>query len=121
MKKKVTDADFFGLSHESMVLTHYSASTRDGFVSYADGTVKTGLKTVTVSSTTFDAERHVQETQVYDVIVIGAGFCGLIAARESSHRRLRVLLIEARDRIGGRAMATQLDGETYEMGGTWIH
>jgi hypothetical protein len=50
-----------------MVLSHYSASTRDGFVSYADGTVKTGLKTVTVSSTTFDAERDARETQVYDV------------------------------------------------------
>lgn len=101
--------------------TNYSAPTADGFISYADGTVKSGLKTVTVSSTTFDAERHAKENRIYDAIIIGAGFSGLITARELSHRGFSVLMIEARDRIGGRTMATQHDGQTYEMGGTWVH
>ena len=37
-----------------------------------------------------------------DVVVVGAGFAGLTAARELSHRGLDVLVLEARDRIGGR-------------------
>lgn len=33
----------------------------------------------------------------------------------------RTLLIEARDRLGGRTWHSTLDGFNYEMGGTWIH
>lgn len=32
-----------------------------------------------------------------------------------------VLLLEARDRIGGRTFTTEVDGHLYEMGGTWVH
>jgi lysyl oxidase-like protein 2/3/4 len=58
----------------------------------------------------------------YDVIVIGAGFAGLIAARDLSQRhKLSVLLVEARDRIGGRTWTAKVLGEEIEMGGTWVH
>ncbi|KOC08238.1 putative flavin containing amine oxidase [Aspergillus flavus AF70] len=58
----------------------------------------------------------------YDVVVIGAGFTGLIAARELSQRHdLKVLLLEARDRIGGRTWTARALGEELEMGGTWVH
>ncbi|KAF7585771.1 hypothetical protein BBP40_010144 [Aspergillus hancockii] len=58
----------------------------------------------------------------YDVIVIGAGFAGLIAARNLGQIfNLRVLLLEARDRIGGRTWTTDTLGEELEMGGTWVH
>ncbi|KAL2787107.1 hypothetical protein BJX66DRAFT_311763 [Aspergillus keveii] len=58
----------------------------------------------------------------YDVIVIGAGFAGLIAARDFSQRHnLSVLLVEARDRIGGRTWTAKVLGEEIEMGGTWVH
>jgi lysyl oxidase-like protein 2/3/4 len=58
----------------------------------------------------------------YDVIVIGAGFAGLIAARDLSQRHnLSVLLVEARDRIGGRTWTAKVLGEEIEMGGTWVH
>lgn len=58
----------------------------------------------------------------YDCIVIGAGFAGLVAARDVSQlTRARVLLIEARDRIGGRTWTARVDGENIEMGGTWVH
>lgn len=34
---------------------------------------------------------------------------------------LRVLLVEARDRIGGRSWSSNIDGYPFEMGGTWVH
>lgn len=57
----------------------------------------------------------------YDVVVVGAGFAGLIAARDLSQRHnLKVLLIEARDRIGGRTWTAKVL-EDLEMGGAWVH
>ncbi|KEF59641.1 lysyl oxidase-like protein 2/3/4 [Exophiala aquamarina CBS 119918] len=58
----------------------------------------------------------------YDVIIIGAGFAGLRAARELvRHHALSVLIIEGRDRIGGRTWTAEAFGESFEMGGTWVH
>ena len=37
-----------------------------------------------------------------DVIIIGSGAAGLAAARELSAAQLKVIVLEARDRIGGR-------------------
>jgi phytoene dehydrogenase-like protein len=34
---------------------------------------------------------------------------------------LNVLLLEARDRIGGRSWSSNIDGYPYEMGGTWVY
>lgn len=57
----------------------------------------------------------------HDVIVIGAGFAGLTAARELSQRGLTVALLEARDRIGGRTFYRQVLGRKVEVGGTCVH
>ncbi|KAM5356649.1 hypothetical protein ACJ41O_003295 [Fusarium nematophilum] len=58
----------------------------------------------------------------YDVVVIGTGLAGLIAARNLSQvANLKVLLVEGRDRIGGRTWTAKALGEEFEMGGTWIH
>ena len=57
----------------------------------------------------------------YDVIVVGAGFAGLTAARELSHAGRRVAIVEARDRIGGRTWLAQRMGLNLELGGTWVH
>jgi monoamine oxidase len=57
----------------------------------------------------------------FDVIVVGAGFAGLTAARELSRRGHSVLVVEARDRIGGRTWTTERLGRTLELGGTWVH
>ncbi|KAJ4356856.1 uncharacterized protein N0V89_004893 [Didymosphaeria variabile] len=58
----------------------------------------------------------------YDVVVIGAGFAGLVAARNITQQtRARVLLLDARDRIGGRTWTAIVAGEEIEMGGTWVH
>ncbi|KAL4910837.1 hypothetical protein BDW74DRAFT_172298 [Aspergillus multicolor] len=58
----------------------------------------------------------------YDAIVIGTGYAGLIAARDISIAHgPNVLLLDARDRIGGRTWTAAALGENFEMGGTWIH
>ncbi|KAJ4177001.1 hypothetical protein NW767_015260 [Fusarium falciforme] len=58
---------------------------------------------------------------VFDVIVLGAGYAGLTACRDLCTAGYKVLLLEARDRLGGRTYTTEVDGHLYEMGGTWIH
>jgi monoamine oxidase len=56
------------------------------------------------------------------VIVVGAGFSGLIAARELEAAGVQVSVYEARDRIGGRAWTDErLGGHALEMGATWVH
>ena len=57
----------------------------------------------------------------YDVIVVGGGFAGVTAARECALRGRRVLLLEARDRLGGRTWSTAWNGSQIEYGGAWVH
>jgi monoamine oxidase len=58
----------------------------------------------------------------YDAIVIGGGFAGVTAARDLRHGGADVLLVEARDRLGGRTWVRRLAGTTIELdfGGTWV-
>ncbi len=56
-----------------------------------------------------------------DVIIVGGGLAGLTAARELGHAGHRVLLLEARDRLGGRAYTGQLAGHDVELGGAFVH
>jgi monoamine oxidase len=55
-----------------------------------------------------------------DVIVVGAGLAGLTAARDLTAAGRSVLVLEARDRVGGRVVSQQIgDGKVVEMGGQW--
>ena len=58
-----------------------------------------------------------------DVLVVGGGLAGLVAARDLAERGRRVVVLEARDRIGGRTWTTRLPGTDVdvEFGGTWVH
>jgi monoamine oxidase len=56
----------------------------------------------------------------YDTIVIGGGFAGVTAARETSMRGLNTLLLEARPRLGGRTLTLDLGDHHLDVGGTWI-
>ncbi len=57
----------------------------------------------------------------YDVIVVGGGFAGVTAAREAALRGRSVLLLEARDRLGGRTWSADWEGTRIEYGGAWVH
>jgi monoamine oxidase len=59
--------------------------------------------------------------RTHDVIVVGGGFAGVTAAREAALRGRSVLLLEARDRLGGRTWSSQWDGVPVEYGGAWVH
>ena len=57
---------------------------------------------------------------MFDVIVIGAGFAGLTAARDQREAGRSVLVLEARDRIGGRTHYLEGLDQKVEFGGTWV-
>jgi monoamine oxidase len=56
-----------------------------------------------------------------DVVIVGAGVAGLVTARELGRRGLKVVVLEARDRIGGRTWTDHRLGRDLEIGGTWLH
>jgi len=54
------------------------------------------------------------------VIVVGAGFAGLGAARTLHDAGVEVVVVEARERIGGRAHTIELDGVGVDVGAAWL-
>lgn len=58
-----------------------------------------------------------------DIIIIGAGACGLMAARELSQKGKKVTVLEARNRTGGRIHTINGDGflQAVETGPEFIH
>lgn len=57
----------------------------------------------------------------FDTIVVGAGVAGLTAARLLARAGRRVVVLEARDRVGGRISTDRRYGLTTDMGASWIH
>ncbi|GKT54336.1 flavin containing amine oxidoreductase [Colletotrichum tofieldiae] len=59
--------------------------------------------------------------QVLDTIIIGAGWSGAVAARELASKGRKVLVLEARDRVGGRANTWVKGDVKVDVGCSWIH
>jgi monoamine oxidase len=56
-----------------------------------------------------------------DVAVVGAGLAGIAAARAIERAGSSVVVVEARDRVGGRLESVEIgDGKWIDIGGQWI-
>src|SRR5215213_6033787 len=65
--------------------------------------------------------RRKLRTKRVDVAIVGGGFAGLTAAYRVIRARHSVILLEARDRVGGRVFNHEIGGgEISEAGGTFI-
>jgi pseudooxynicotine oxidase len=60
-------------------------------------------------------------SSIYDVAIIGGGFCGVTAARECAKNGYKTVILEAGNRLGGRTFTTDFDGRPTDLGGTWVH
>ncbi|MBB2921272.1 flavin monoamine oxidase family protein [Cellulomonas cellasea] len=59
-------------------------------------------------------------TRSTDVVIVGAGLAGLTAADELTRAGHDVLVVEGRDRVGGRIRMTQVAGVPVDAGATWV-
>jgi monoamine oxidase len=54
-----------------------------------------------------------------DTVIVGAGFAGMTAARRLVKEGRRVVVVEARDRVGGRVKGGTIAGRDVDLGGMW--
>ncbi len=71
------------------------------------------------ATTNTHAPRVAEDARRVDVVVVGAGFSGLTAARALTKAGKKVVVLEARNRVGGRVKAGQIAGRTVDVGGMW--
>ena len=55
-----------------------------------------------------------------DAVVVGAGFAGLTAARDLARRGYDVVVLEGRDRVGGRSHTATVAGLPADLGATFV-
>src|SRR5947209_5738656 len=90
-------------------VTHRSALTRRSFLATAGAAL--ALPQIVRAHSVGDA----------DVLIVGAGAAGLAAARECQRLGKSFVLVEARDRIGGRVFTDTSLGQPFDAGARYIH
>ena len=55
------------------------------------------------------------------IIIIGAGMAGIGASITLTKKKIPHIILEARDRVGGRIYADEFEGVKVEMGASFIH
>lgn len=56
-----------------------------------------------------------------DLAIVGAGAAGISAAREARRRGLSAIILEAANRVGGRANSIRWNGHSLDLGAGWLH
>ena len=64
--------------------------------------------------------RRSMDDDMYDAVVVGAGISGLTAASRLCERGRSVLVLEARERVGGRTLSVPLGRGRADLGGQWM-
>ncbi|MFI6084340.1 flavin monoamine oxidase family protein [Streptomyces sp. NPDC051217] len=109
MKNKTTDARHIAASRRAVLKSTGAAVLAAS---------ATGLGTTAARAATADATGPAAAS--YDVIIVGAGFAGVTAARELKEKGLRSLILEARNRVGGRTWTSEFAGHPVELGGAAV-
>jgi monoamine oxidase len=113
MKKKMNRRDFLRIA---------SIGTASA-IALSCGLIEEPLQNLTEEPDTVSNEIPQSDSSVRnaEVLVIGAGMSGLAAARTLADKGVSVIVLEARDRIGGRTWTDSSLGLPLDLGASWIH